>query len=73
MVRILTSLVWLKHPRQLWRDVDRVLSVGASDVDEHTALFIGAIQGIVDVGARVTGILLASITQLLAVYLLVTG
>ena len=65
--------MWFKHPRQLWCDVDRVLSVGASDVDEHMALFVGAIQGIVDVCAGVTGILLASIAKLVAIYLLVTG
>ena len=64
---MLTSLMWLKHACQLWRDVDWALSVGASDVDEHAALFVGTIQGIIDVCARVTGILLSPIAQPFAV------
>ena len=70
---MLTSLMWFKHACQLWRDVDWILSVGASNVDVHTALFVGAIKGIVDVCAGVTGILLAPVAQPFAVDLLVAG
>ena len=61
---ILTSLVWLKHSSQLRRDVDRFLSVWPSDVDEHATLFVGAVQGVVDMRAGVSRILLPSILKL---------
>ena len=64
--------MWLKHSSQLRRHVDRFLSVWPSDIDEHATRFVGAVQGIVDMRAGVSRILLRSIIKLFALQSLIS-